>query len=610
MPGDPNELIRLGPFGGLDDTTALLWAADSPTTQTQGVGYVLDRSYQSLVTTLGRARLFTAPVPVVHEFDSFALSDTDTQYIICGDAGIPTQGAVFIAPEDGPATQILPLPEQLTPGLSTFTAQYGPWIGLSNGVDTPIKIDTSLKATLWGISAPNVMLHALASTSGGISAVNAFSYVQTFANSVQESSPSTVPVTVFGALVSGQNIAVSNLATSTDPQVTISNIYRGGGDSGQAGTFIFDGSVPNGTTTFLDTTPDGQLTGGTLIVHRDPPQAFFALAEWQDRVWGFGYSGIALGTVNTPASSDLWYSNYAEMWGFDDTNQVIPVGRNSGDDIAIGMAPLSGILLLHKRRSLWALPGPPPAQPIPLYNIGCDSPRSICVILGQDFWLGDDNCIYTFGGGSYTDIGLPIKTFLDTLTAADRAVAASANWDHNYVLSFPTLGTTLRYDLRTSTWTFLPFAFNISASRHGHVDPLLMLASETGSGSIDQWFFGESDRGSPIGASFASKLFDGGDARYLKQIMYALLVASAVDTTKTALLTLTITGDPGTATANTSQKVINLQQNFGSYLFELPQSVSGRYIQITLATSSTTRVQVDRLSLYGSFDTALGPNVL
>lgn len=123
------------------------------------------------------------------------------------------------------------------------------------------------------------------------------------------------------------------------------------------------------------------------------------------------------------------------------------------------------------------------------HSIGCISHRSIKEVSKSLYWLGDS--IYVYNGGSKpTDIGLPVKKYLDN--KGDLTKACAGTDGERYYLSLPQSDNTralLVYDTRTSVWTveedsgFLQFAtlqnelYGITAA--GKIYKMVSTATET-----------------------------------------------------------------------------------------------------------------------------------
>lgn len=457
-----------------------------------------------------------------------------------------------------------------------------------------------------------------------------YSYLVTFANGSQESSPNTTPSTLnysgdvdfngilyhnpqiwftnqsgdfnlYPVVTSGP-VLLTNVPTSSDPQCTGRNIYRFGGTMQE---IMLVGTInDNTTTTFVDNTADGNVTGTTLVPHRDAPQPFFAIEAHKGRVWGFGYNGTAVGEPTTiQGTSDLWYSNYEEPWAFNNVNQVIPIGRNAGSDVAVALKSVGSLLCCLKSKSFWAIYGDTPQDFVRrhLAPIGCGSKKSVVSAYGRLFWLSDEGAVYMFDGASFTNISdnrttganSSIKGILDGFTAADFAACAGAAYDNTYMCSFPTQNITFMYDIPTGQWFKLPWAFDRATFDLENQNE--MQASEVGSGTLDTWFAAETDLGSAITSSHISRISDSGAPQATKRYRYAVVLAP-VQAGATA--TVTVTGDPG-GTQRVATRSVNLGSSPPSHKVSLPPNMLGSEVQVTIAVSSTSRTELHRVSLYG-----------
>jgi hypothetical protein len=318
------ELLACGPFLGIDNASTpyyvdALHAADA-------INVLPNRAFGGFTTIKGRAGAFSSPfASQLFGFTKYQRSGQADIYVAAcnsGGAGVLQYATLGGAPSN------LSLPVAWTQSHETSFVPYQNWLFASNGNDTPLKIDTSLNVTRWGIVAPG----APSVSVGGTGNLNGtYYYIITYFNAFQESSGGTVSAAVSP---SNQQVVLSNIPVSSDPQVTGRNIYRFGGT--MQSTQLVGTITDNTTTTFTDNLADTSVTGQTLVQYRDPPQAFFAITTFQGRTWGFGYNGVAVGEpTSISGTSDLWYSNYEEPWGFNSVSQVIPVGRNTGGDIGV-----------------------------------------------------------------------------------------------------------------------------------------------------------------------------------------------------------------------------------------------------------------------------------
>jgi hypothetical protein len=384
-----------------------------------------------------------------------------------------------------------------------------------------------------------------------------------------------------------QTIDLSAIPVSTDPQVSERNIYRIGGSQSQ---FQLVGTInDNTTTTYTDTLADADITGQTLVPHRDPPAQFVDIVTYQDRVWGFGYSnpGDSGGLANAPyTQSDVWYSQYAEPWAFDNTNQVLPCGRNTGDDVLVGGCATPSMLLALKNKSTWAIYGTSQADYIsmPVFGIGCASKRSIVSAYGLGFWISNEAIVYMFDGSYPIDISTmspsnsSVKGILDGLSASDLSQSVGLVAKQCYIISFPTKGFTLGYYIPNQTWYQLSFATDAAYSDTEGT----ALGTIVGTGNIVQWFNAETDLGDPISSYYESGIFNQDQVTSAYEARH-VVISSIGNIVGTAYLT--ITANPGGIDENTQTIIASLQSN--RIVLSLPKGLIGSQFQLKVAVPSS-----------------------
>jgi hypothetical protein len=416
---------------------------------------------------------------------------------------------------------------------------------------------------------------------------------------IQTSGSSGVISPTTAALISGgsvQNeIVLTNIPVSTDPQVTQRNIYRIGGSQSQFQ--LIDTITDDTTTTYTDTTADNAITGQTLVPHRDPPALFQDIVTYQDRVWGLGNY-----TTTNYTLSDVWYSLYEQPWGFDNTNQVIPVGENTGEDNIVGGAALSSMLVVLKRKTAWGIVGSSQSDyvPIPLFNIGAAGKQSIKVGYGLLFWLSPEGIVWTFDGSSapnnisdMTQSKCSVKAILDSFSEVDYAAAVGFFHQRNFLLSFPTQGITLGFNVPMQSWFELGWACSSAAfdlESHGEV------ITDNGSGQpVVQWFSAETDLGSPINSSFLTGISDSDAPDWTKQYRHVALLAPA-QAAGTANVVINVNAGTGVITNTQSFPLTGGPRQMAS----LPPALCGFTSQLNVTfTGTSAETSVDRVVLYG-----------
>lgn len=146
----------------------------------------------------------------------------------------------------------------------------------------------------WGITAP---ASAVTTGSGGAGALTGtYRYYVTYYNSAtgHESNPNTTPASFTAA---ANIIALTNIPTSADGQVTRRRIYRT--TSGGSIFFFLTEIADNATTTYNDNAADSTLSTREVPLDNDVPEKFKFLEEWDGRIWG----------VPAASTTELHFSN-------------------------------------------------------------------------------------------------------------------------------------------------------------------------------------------------------------------------------------------------------------------------------------------------------------
>ena len=589
-------ILTVGPLGGIDPTTAPYYVA--PTNVVDAENITPNSSYGAYQTVLGRVNGFTGTLPgTVRGITKMTrLGQPDLYIFACDNAFTgATAGELYYAEYGGGFTQ-LTLPVTLTPGNRTSFAQQSKWIFMTNGVDTPIKIDTSLNVTLWGIAAPTTAPTLTATGSGGL--LGTYYYCTTFGNSSQESSQSTVnagPITV-----TNQGIQLTNIPVSTDPQVTERNIYRLGGSLGQ--WQLVATISDNTTTTYTDTTADANLSPIVLVPRRDPPPAFYAIANYQERIFGFG---------SEADPSGVYWSNYGEPYAFNLDTNVQAAGDNSFGDIAVACTDLSSMLLLNKTYRLYAVYGSTDAdfQTVHIANVGCASADSVANAYGQAWWLAQDRAVWTFTGpGGLQNISdgqyqvSNIKSVLLSTTPADRSASTAFVYDRMYHISFPTFGKTYFIDTRINQWFKLGFATNKPFQDLEGLYPVIA-ANTSANGEIDSWFQATTDLGENITSYILSRITDAGDLAATKTVRYVTVQAPPQPG---ATVTVQLIANPGL-----QQQVFTYTYNLGTpnpgdiptrHQISAPMSMKGFEFQLKMIVISNISTIIEKVTADGFID--------
>ena len=657
-------LLEYGPFGGIDATSALVHIP--PGLAADVLNAVPNRTYGALrpvrppllqtcitnfpgpITALTKfIRSQTAsPVPVL--LTAIANAGTQTLQFVPTNGGgyLSVGGLPFIAYTYGAGYPTVTQMAVVANGMFVPLAQYMFYTQRDpNGLT--VKIDTMGNGYSWGI-AP-ALWQASASEplniAGGTAiATNAY-YTWTYSNATQESSPASF----YGTLLGGPPINFStqtpagppgpitfNGATiqldapmSRDPQVTTVNLYR---IDNIAPQWLLVATAPNtsgyggaaaGWVRFTDFVPSPP-TGQALVQRRDPPAPFYAVCSHKGFVFGFGHdaffqwSGANLqtfaGYLSFPiGASDLWYSIPGEPWSFDNTNQVIPINPNHYGDVAVNLASVGGGLVLLKTRSTWVLYGDSPADFQPPQevgrNVGCVSFTSMVQALGLLGWASNLG-IMLFDGSNLTNIShqgpgsSDIKTFYDNLTPTDIVAIAGTFDDGIFWFSFPTKQLSYGYHLASKSWWKVNFYAPLFATdpeeffvRPGALDGVYAV-NTVNIDNIDRWF---SILTFPptLGMLYTTRTWSTPSPHWWR-FTYVKLDAPS----STSPITVTVTSNPGTPSAQTYSKTVTFGNN-PFVIVSLPVALQGTQVNVTLTTTSGTDYQITKLSLYGYIEREL-----
>ena len=227
------ELLSVGPFGGLDPTTNPYYVNQNNVVS--GENFVPNHGYGGFVTVAGRNVALGRPLPgpcvgmhIFHRQDQedVYLFAVDIGQAFGGDPLVPHTyyGALFWAPPGGiPSPLTMPQGTSLTPGHQTFFADCQSWVFVTNGFDRPVKIDTDLNVTYWGILPPIEAPDA--ATCGPGVLLGTYHYCFTWSNDVQESSQGVISEAVTCVTASATGDAL--LLTGTPKAGDVVNIFVG-----------------------------------------------------------------------------------------------------------------------------------------------------------------------------------------------------------------------------------------------------------------------------------------------------------------------------------------------------------------------------------------------
>jgi hypothetical protein len=588
------EMLAVGPFGGVDPTTSPFQVAPQNLVAIHNL--IPNVQYGGYATVPGRIAALATNLPSTPTGigKMQRAGQPDVYFFAVTSGGV---GAIYYAPIGGTPVQ-LALPHALTPGLLTYFVPNRSWLFVSNGTDTPIKIDTTLKATLWGIVAPTPAPTLALSGPGPLLGV--YYYCETFSNSVQESGQGAIsqPITA-----NGNSITVSLTATTTDPQVTTRNLYRLGGANGE---FQLINSQPVGDLApFLDVIADTAVTGQSLTIFRDPPPAWTAIAEYQDRVFGFG---------TTADPTLVGWSNYNEPWGFNLDTNTLEAGPNSFNDVAVSCGSIGSMLVLNKTRRTYAVVGysDDTFTVIELFPVGCLAAQGAIYVDGIAAWPSKRG-IQLWNGSSRLNISRGafqqsnVKAILDGYSLADQSVCVGFYYDTLLCWSFPTQNTTLVFDPGSSQWFVLDFALGSVVYDPESSVPVVG-SNLSVAGDVDQWFASTTagDLGQPIVASVTSRITDNGQIHADKAFVYCYVEAPVQEG---AFVNVYIYANPGPGQIREAN-YIDLGNGALRHRWELRLGFEGQELQLVAQTISLEQVSIHKISVWGKTVRVHKPNTL
>jgi len=241
-------LLEIGPYGGVDTTTDPLYLA--PQNFVDSRNFVPNDNYGGFKLTLGRINALFGTLPSVpNGMHCFKRQGQPDVYFFAVDVPTAAQKQPFVGElyyaQLGQAPQPLTLPQSFTAGQPTKFVDAQSWCFVTNGVDTPVKIDTDLNVTNWGIAAPTTAPTVATAGPGVLNGT--YYYCTTYGNDVQESSQGTITaaLTFTTANATGSFKISGTMEAFKVLYFTAGNI--GGGQS--TTTFITlpnsDGSVPS-----------------------------------------------------------------------------------------------------------------------------------------------------------------------------------------------------------------------------------------------------------------------------------------------------------------------------------------------------------------------------
>lgn len=400
-------------------------------------------------------------------------------------------------------------------------------------------------------------------------------------------------------------IALTGIPISLDPQVNQRNIYRLGGSLGQ--WRLIDVINDNTTTTFTDTIADSAVTGQTLVVFRDPPQRFQYICAHQQRIFG----------INIPAdASQLWWSNYAEPWGFNQLQNVLEVGENLQGNPGRALGSIGPVLGIWKLHEFYALYGNSDATwgtgLFKIADVGIAAAASLVCAYGLAAWVSrqgaymwDGNAPQNISDGKFAQSN--IKNVFNQSTLAQLKNVTGFWYGRMVGFSFPNMGRTYMFDLRTQSWW--PLSWTANTIVFDIESDVPVAAVRPGSDhDFDAWFLYGTDLDFPVVATGTTRLSGDPDYSWSKLLSYLLVDAPEAN----AKFDFVIVCDPGPDESvfpgvGSPLTTTQLISGFPRHRISLEQlDFIDAQLQFTLS-SYTPGTMINRIGLYATLNREFAP---
>ncbi|HYE89538.1 MAG TPA: hypothetical protein VEA38_00905 [Terriglobales bacterium] len=206
--------------------------------------------------------------------------------------------------------------------------------------DGLMRKDDGTNTRKWGIAAPTAT-PSVGTTGTGLTGVYSvkYTYARVVGSAVaHESNPSPASA---NQTLTNQNLSISGLTASSDPQVTHVRIYRtvAGGSE-----YLFDQQIANGTTTATSSQADTAL-GDAVETDNDVPPDAGGCVNWNDQAWIF----------HDPDNPHyLWRSKRFRPESVPAAN-YLEIGN--ADDPIMAASPMVGLLGVLTRRTKYRVVG-------------------------------------------------------------------------------------------------------------------------------------------------------------------------------------------------------------------------------------------------------------
>lgn len=626
---DPSKpLLRIGPFGAFDSTTAGPYADPHSGYGTPGVGTSnvdTERQVGAMCSPRGRLALTTLTgtgnigylthinyggAPERSIVASLTSGTVERYNVTSGTQAVVTSGTAFNSAFQFGDILYTNAGQQIRPA-SGYKAYW--WAGI---VFPPVSLSGSVTLTGTGGMTAGTYFY---------NATQVFRYTDT---GTQESPPiSSTNIPLAGVVLTGTGFnSLTPIGgggpwwgTAGDGSTYTTNLYR---MSTSQPTWYFVANINSGTTTatgtYVDNSSDAGIASNQQLQFRFPtPMNFYNILaasgnappvfKHKERAFIFtlfNSTGLTSGT-----QCQLWYSDAGIPWSFFAGSQVLLVGDDSDNSTAstsgpvnygnlLNDAPLGGVSLasvgiLHKRRSIWILYGDDPSTFLPrkMTGVGTVSSGSITVCGADgdiDAWLSEDGP-YLTDGTTLKYIGEPVREYLAAIPQTDWVKSEGWYANRTWYLSFPDTGVTLRYYLPKGKWLApLPYATNAAyaipseSASLGTARLQEIVGAEPGTKKLDYWANTDAlDLGAAFICTWQSPLTDSGAPGVTKA--YQWITVNAPLQPAGVILSATLTIDQSGSKTYTWS--FDLSQG-PTLIATVPPDFTGYMAQLTLSAST------------------------
>lgn len=303
-------------------------------------------------------------------------------------------------------------------------------------------------------------------------------YFAVFENSVSGHISDLNPVSVSTGAVFGGAVPLSDIPVSTDPQVD-TVIILATADGGDQTTLFFVASLPNGTTTYLDNTPEEILLQNNTyastddagvehgVIENDIPVNGFFPTKHRGRIYmiqgNILYFSKSLADLTT--STGLIAGRYEEAWPPENQLDI-----SEGAEAGVGLLSDGQILYIGTKRHIRRLRGDGPlnfiSPEILFNNVGINN-QDVWQAIFQEgtpagcMWMTPDFRVIRSDFNTYQDVGLGIQSTLNSINTS----ASQTSWatyvgqaeQNFFVLAIPTGSATTPntlcvYSISTGRW--------------------------------------------------------------------------------------------------------------------------------------------------------------